>query len=432
MCFLFILNNVLSVFLTDLLLPISQIFPDPEAEKAIMGSMVYCIHHKDGCKWTDELRKLKAHLNTCRHDAIPCTRQCGAQIPRVLMDDHLRHTCPKRRARCESCGREFTGELLEAHTVAGCPSEPIYCEGKCGIKVARRLLAQHRATECPKRLVPCRHCGKEFVADTMQAHHSKCGRFPLPCPNRCYVDGTGGVTVALIPREELETHLKDRCTSVSVCCAFKDAGCRFKGPRHAVEKHLEEGTKQHLLLMCGVVSKQQHQISSLKGALGRLSLNHTGTLIWRVTDFAAKMAEAKTKEGMELVSAPFYTSQYGYKLQASLFLNGNGAGDGTHMSVYIKILPGEYDALLRWPFAHSVSFTLFDQTSVPEKACSIVESFIPDPTWKNFQRPSREPDSLGFGFPRFVPHETLKRRHYVKDDTLFLRVKVDPSKIVAV
>ena len=118
--------------------------------------------------------------------------------------------------------------------------------------------------------------------------------------------------------------------------------------------------------------------------------------------------------------------------KASLFPNGNGAGEDSHISVYIKILPGEYDALLRWPFAHSVSFTLFDQSSCPEKACNIVESFIPDPTWKNFQRPSKEPDSLGFGFPKFVSHEMLKKRHFMKDDTMFIRVKVDPSKIVAV
>lgn len=61
-----------------------------------------------------------------------------------------------------------------------------------------------------------------------------------------------------------------------------------------------------------------------------------------------------------------------------------------------------------------------------------MESFVPDPTWENFQRPSKEPDSLGFGFPRFVSHETLKKRQFVKDDTLFIRVKVDPSKIIAV
>lgn len=216
----------------------------------------------------------------------------------------------------------------------------------------------------------------------------------------------------------------------------------------------------HLSLMCSLVTKQQHQITSLKSAISKLSLNYTGTLIWKITDYAAKMSEAKAKEGMELVSPPFYTSQYGYKLQvriveyitssnfyvqlssavekpllvlqASIFLNGNGTGEGSHISIYIKILPGEYDALLRWPFSHSVSFTMFDQTVVAEKACNIVESFIPDPTWKNFQRPSREPDSLGFGFPRFVSHEMVKKRHFVKDDTMFIRVKVDPSKIVAV
>ncbi len=42
-------------------------------------------------------------------------------------------------------------------------------------------------------------------------------------------------------------------------------------------------------------------------------------------------------------------------------MNGNGSGEGTHMSVYIKLLPGDYDALLQWPFAHTVSFTLYDQ-----------------------------------------------------------------------
>ncbi|XP_069703120.1 TNF receptor-associated factor 4 isoform X1 [Periplaneta americana] len=400
-----------------------DIYPDPDSEKAIMGSVVYCIHHKEGCKWSGELRKLKAHLNTCKHDAVPCTNKCGAQIPRVLMEDHLKYTCPQRRARCEFCGKDFTGHTLENH-VGSCGFEPIYCENKCGMKVQRRHLTQHKAAECSKRLVPCRYCSKEFVADTLQVHHTKCGRFPVACPNRC--------DVSILAREDLDLHLKDQCPILGICCPFKDAGCRFKGNRYALEKHVDDNTKQHLVLMCSVVTKQQHQIASLKSALSRISLNYSGTLIWKISDYTAKLTEAKTKEGMELVSPPFYTSQYGYKLQASVFLNGNGAGESSHISIYIKILPGEYDALLRWPFSHSVSFTLFDQSSVPEKACNIVESFIPDPTWKNFQRPSKEPDSLGFGFPRFVSHEMLKKRHFLKDDTMFIRVKVDPSKIVAV
>ncbi|KMQ91394.1 tnf receptor-associated factor 4 [Lasius niger] len=301
-----------------------------------MGSVVYCIHYKDGCKWSDELRKLKAHLNTCKHDAVPCGNKCGAMIPRVLMEDHLKYTCAQRRARCDFCAKEFTGHTLEKH-MGTCGYEPLYCENKCGMKVQRRHLGQHKLGECAKRLVACRYCNKEFVFDTLGAHHTKCGRFPVACPHRC--------ETAVLPREDLEVHLKDHCTTHLLSCTFKDAGCRFK---------------------------------------------------------------------------------------ASIFLNGNGTGEGSHISIYIKILPGEYDALLRWPFSHSVSFTMFDQTVIAEKACNIVESFIPDPTWKNFQRPSREPDSLGFGFPRFVSHEMVKKRHFVKDDTMFIRVKVDPSKIVAV
>jgi TNF receptor-associated factor 4 len=110
------------------------------------------------------------------------------------------------------------------------------------MKVARRLGSQHRASECSKRLVGCRYCSKEFVAETLAVHHTKCGRFPLPCPNRC--------SSSEIAREELETHLKERCAGPAVqasannsattsplttlavnsmvCCAFKEAGCRFK------------------------------------------------------------------------------------------------------------------------------------------------------------------------------------------------------------
>lgn len=401
----------------------AKIYPDPDAEKSIMGSVVYCIHHREGCKWMDELRKLKAHLNTCKYDAIPCINHCAAMIPRVLMEDHVKYTCPKRRTKCEFCNKEFLGEMLEGHA-GSCQYEPIYCENKCGTKLQRRFMSNHRLTECPKRLAPCRYCQKEFVYETMQAHHAKCPRYPVACPNRC--------DPVKIPREDVEIHLKDQCPSIVMSCAFKEMGCLFKGPRFALDNHMEDSTKQHLVLMCGLVTKQQHQITSLKVALQSLSTSYNGTLLWKITDYSTKMAEAKTKEGYELCSAPFYTSQYGYKMMATLFLNGNGAGEGTHLSIYIKLLPGDYDALLQWPFAHTVSFTLHDQSSNPEKACNLVESFVPDPAWKNFQRPSRDPDSLGFGFPKFVPHEILKKRHYVKDDTLFIRVKVDASKIIAV
>ncbi|XP_076344558.1 TNF receptor-associated factor 4-like isoform X5 [Tachypleus tridentatus] len=318
-----------------------------------------------------KVKVFQGHLNTCKYDAIPCTNQCAAMIPRLLMKDHLSYTCPKRRISCEFCNREFTGETLEGH-VGSCQYEPVYCENKCGLKLQRRFATSHRLNECMKKLVTCRYCEKEFLYDTLQ------------------------------------------------------------GPRFSLDEHLEESTRFHLILMCNLVSRQQRQISTLQNALENLTLNTSGTLIWKITDYIQNMTEAKSKKDHELCSAPFYTSQYGYKLVATLFLNGNGAGEGSHLSVYIRIVPGEYDSLLSWPFSHTVSFTLYDQTSSSENARNIVESFVPDPSWKNFQRPTKEPDSLGFGFPRFVSHEILKKNSYIKDDTIFIKVRVDSNKTIAV
>ncbi|XP_055685595.1 TNF receptor-associated factor 4 [Lutzomyia longipalpis] len=402
---------------------ISQIiYPDPDSEKAIMGSLVFCIHHKQGCKWSDELRKLKAHLNTCKHDAARCPNKCGSQIPRIMMADHLAFTCIQRRAVCEFCNVEFTGQGLEEHT-GTCSQEPIYCEAKCGARVLRGRMSIHRVKDCAKRMRRCVHCNREFSADTLSAHGASCPRSPLPCPQRC--------DMGPIPRSEIDNHLREECKALTIPCTFRDAGCSFKGPRHLLENHIESNIGSHLSLMVSLASRQEKQIQVLKNTVSKLSTNYTGTLLWKVTDWAAKMVEAKSKDGLELISPPFYTSQYGYKLQASMFLNGNGPGEGTHVSVYIKVLPGEYDALLKWPFGHSITFTLFEQGCSGSQG-GVAESFVPDPTWENFQRPSMEPDTLGFGFPRFISHELLTRRPFVKDDTIFLRVKVDPSKIVAV
>lgn len=51
----------------------------------------------------------------------------------------------------------------------------------------------------------------------------------------------------------------------------------------------------------------------------------------------------------------FYTAKYGYKLCLRLYLNGDGTGKKTHLSLFIVIMKGEYDALLPWPFRNKVS-----------------------------------------------------------------------------
>ena len=58
-------------------------------------------------------------------------------------------------------------------------------------------------------------------------------------------------------------------------------------------------------------------MSALRSTVSRISTNYTGTFLWRINDVSIKINEATIKEGFELISAPFYTSQYGYKLQVN-------------------------------------------------------------------------------------------------------------------
>ena len=41
-------------------------------------------------------------------------------------------------------------------------------------------------------------------------------------------------------------------------------------------------------------------------------------------------------------------------MKLRFYINGNGEGYGTHLSIFLVILKGDYDALLDWPFEQKV------------------------------------------------------------------------------
>ncbi|TMS07727.1 TNF receptor-associated factor 4 [Larimichthys crocea] len=417
----------------------AKIYPDPELEQQILALPIRCIHSEEGCPldrpdeaaaaaWLNA-QHVGGHFSTCAFNVIPCPNRCSVKLTRRDLPDHLQHDCPKRKVKCEFCGSEFTGEAYENHQGV-CPQESVYCENKCGARMMRRLLSQHGMAECPKRTQPCKYCGKEFVFDTIQNHQYHCPRFPVQCPNQC---GTPNIA-----REDLANHVKDNCGSALVLCPFKDAGCKHRCPKLAIGRHLEDTTKSHLTMMCNLVGRQRQEILELRREMEELSVSHDGVLIWKLNDYSRKLQEAKLRSNHEFFSPPFYTHRYGYKLQVSAFLNGNGSGEGSHLSVYIRVLPGEYDSLLEWPFSYKVTFSIMDQSDPSlSKPQHITETFNPDPNWKNFQKPcssrnSLDESTLGFGYPKFISHEEIKKRNYIRDNCIFIKASIEiPQKIMA-
>ena len=152
--------------------------------------------------------------------------------------------------------------------------------------------------------------------------------------------------------------------------------------------------------------------------------SHDGILLWKITEFAKKRQDAVSGQQTSFYSPCFFTSRYGYKMCARIYLNGDGIGRGTHISVFFVVMRGEYDALLRWPFRQKVTFMLLDQNNVEH----VIDSFRPDPNSSSFQRPRRE-TNIASGCPTFCPLSELNDHAYVRDDTMFLKVIVDTTDL---
>lgn len=154
--------------------------------------------------------------------------------------------------------------------------------------------------------------------------------------------------------------------------------------------------------------------------------SYDGKLIWKIQDFRKKREAEANGQPPCLSSAPFHTGRCGYKMAIKAYLNGDGEGRGTHLSLYVVLIPGDFDALLPWPFRQTVSLSVLDQSGAGNHRSL---NFRPDPTSKSFQRPVADSVSnVAVGFSCFIPLnklETPQNAAYINDDTLFIKVKVD-------
>uniref|UniRef100_A0A8C6QPF2 TNF receptor-associated factor n=1 Tax=Nannospalax galili TaxID=1026970 RepID=A0A8C6QPF2_NANGA len=200
----------------------------------------------------------------------------------------------------------------------------------------------------------------------------------------------------------------------------------------AASIHQSQLDREHILSLEQRVVELQQTLAQKDQALGKLEqslrlmeeASFDGTFLWKITNVTRRCHESVCGRTVSLFSPAFYTSKYGYKLCLRLYLNGDGSGKKTHLSLFIVIMRGEYDALLPWPFRNKVTFMLLDQNN-REHA---IDAFRPDLNSASFQRPQSE-TNVASGCPLFFPLSRLQspKHAYVKDDTMFLKCIVDTS-----
>ena len=147
--------------------------------------------------------------------------------------------------------------------------------------------------------------------------------------------------------------------------------------------------------------------------------------IWKIPEFTRRRRDAVLGKTISLYSAPFYTSRHGYKLCMRVYLNGDGAGRGSHISLFVCLMKGDFDPLLPWPFRQTITLVLLSQDPYIK---DIKQSFKPDGDSSSFRRPVSE-INVASGCPQFCPLDLLNDHAYVRDNTLYLKASVNTRGI---
>ncbi|XP_009666355.1 TNF receptor-associated factor 2 isoform X1 [Struthio camelus] len=440
------------------ILETSSAFPDNAARREVESLPAICIN--DGCTWKGTIKEYEScHEGNCPFMLIEC-QACKGMIKLNEKERHSERECPERNLNCKYCKSLFYFPDIKAHDEV-CPKFPLTCEG-CGKKKIPREKFQDHVKTCGKCKVPCRFqvvgCAEMVENEKLPEHESKClveHLYMLLSFVLSLKTGSGGLkhhaafsssqsnspllaANALCSESDLSKSLEllGRCEALErKTVTFENIVCVLNREVERVSLTAEAYSRQHRLDQ-EKIETLSNKVRQLERSIGLKDLamaemeekirnleasTYDGVFIWKITEFARKRQEAITGRSPAIFSPAFYTSKYGYKMCLRVYLNGDGTGRGTHLSLFFVVMKGPNDALLRWPFNQKVTLMLLDQNNREH----IIDAFRPDVTSSSFQRPITEMN-IASGCPLFCPVSMMEAKNsYVRDDAIFIKAIVD-------
>ena len=294
-----------------------------------------------------------------------------------------------------------------------CPNQ---CKDEEEVKCFRRKdIVKHLKNDCPNRYYECQSkCGAKGIYAYITGPHDKiCKMKILPCPN-------AGCNIK-VQRQQVSEHVSE-CPHTVIPCKYKGIGCDTELKRGGMAAH-EQDDKLHLHMALETVTSQQVAIDALQAAFEALQVEvysqHDKLMSWKNDSWTFRLSEYQRKREDTFRFPPFYTHPSGYHMALEVDANGCGAGKGTHVSVFVVILKGEYDSGLKWPLLGKLTITLLNQLEDNNH----LKTIMPLDTKDNTRVGSI------WGYSKLIPHSALghnpsKNTQYLKNDTLYFRMEV--------
>ncbi|NXW14003.1 TRAF2 factor, partial [Circaetus pectoralis] len=364
-----------------------------------------------GCSWSGIMKNFEEHQSLCEYALIPCHTGCGHMVMRKKLADHLENGCVNNVTMCQKCKRSLSSSEYQQNCSTllinkdGCR----FSEVGCSFRGSKEKIKEHEKTAVGAHMLLLLQHIKQLKASLCTAAKAANGSIPqseLNLENKLHVFEN---IVAVLNKEVETSNLE--------ITAFRR--------QSELDQNIIRGLELKIAELHRCLTQKDAGLSSLhKSLLFSEQASYDGVFLWKITDVGRKLQDSVTGRTVSLYSPAFYTAKYGYKVCLRVYLNGDGTGKGTHVSLFFVVMKGDYDALLPWPFRHKVTFMLLDQNNREH----IIDAFRPDLTSASFQRPVNDMN-VASGCPMFLPLSKLQspKYAYVKEDTLFLKCIIETN-----
>ena len=280
----------------------------------------------------------------------------------------------------------------------------------------------------------------------MNPHLGECEEFPVDCSNGCEAAGETGTRQ--MKRGAVPLHLAE-CPLQRVECPYREYGCGEEMERRQLDLHEREYMHTHFRLAMKEVKRKQIESTELKDAqileannkINRLEKSSvdkdleilsakkdikeliqiistlaSGQLEWKI-----KGVQQKIEKKEDTYSDPFYVGLY--KCQGNIYWDYNNTGK---VGCFIRIVKGEFDDKLKWPFIYRRKFVLFNQNRKEDN--HIWSNEITKETLRKFPDSFQKPTEIrnsGIGTPSFISNTEILTEKYCKEDSISLHITVE-------
>ncbi|NXA81419.1 TRAF1 factor, partial [Thryothorus ludovicianus] len=427
------------------LLAEERAFGDAAINKEISELRVHCVTL--GCSWSGIMKDFEEHQSLCEYALIPCHTGCGHVVMRRKLADHLENGCAKNVPVCQQCQRSLASpghpgnkripfhqfyflciffSPQQSHSTSSANKDGCcFSEVGCAFRGSKEKMKEHEKSAVGAHMLLLLQHMRQLQGTLCSTARAAQGFPPQP-----ELSLKNEFVLQQLVREKVISELENKLHVFENIVAVLNKEVESSNleilafrRQSELDQNIIRGLELKIAELHRCLSQKDVGLSSLhKSLLFSEQASYDGIFLWKITEVGRKLQDSVTGRTVSLYSPAFYTAKYGYKVCLRVYLNGDGAGKGTHMSLFFVVMKGDYDALLPWPFRHKVTFMLLDQNNREH----IIDAFRPDLTSASFQRPVNDMN-VASGCPTFLPLAKLQspKHAYVKEDTLFLKCIVE-------